>query len=982
MMNSGTITPARKLQKPVTSIFRLIIVPLVLVMVALATAVTWLTYANGRDAVDRLVYARMNDATQRAEQFIESLVRESHLVTQILAQSVISGELDPSDHAGLEPVLFRLTSLSARAPYIYAADPNGGFIGINRSNFNQIMLLQQIAGDPLRHIWLIQTPGDRSKPQPKLTQPYDSRTRPWYWLAAISDTPVWTPVYSSIRTGASILTLAVPARRIGGDLRGVIAMNLPIQNLESLLMRLDLTPGARLFLLERDGGFVAGTGDGKEIRPRLGDATQPGPEARRFTSELADTMARESARHLLAAGDRLNSGHTAVVAIDGREVFVSGKRLSRADAPDWIIGVAIPRSAFMRDVMAALARGVGLAILALVVAVGLGIFTVRRVTRDIRALRLAAESVSKGEWETRLPLERKDELGVLAHSFDTMRAEVRSSLQTIQDQNVKLEQLNLELEDKVSQRTAELRRQATELAHKNEQLEDAVRLREEVDRIARHDLRTPINSIVAVPRLLREGRALSREEEELLGVVEQSGYRILNMVNLSLDLYRMEQGTYRFRPQAVNLVELVDRVAQDVRNHAAAKNVEIRIRANGKPAATGERVFAWAEELLCYSILANLLKNALEAAPDGEAITVSIDSEQMVMVRIHNAGAVPQAIRDSFFEKYATAGKAGGSGLGTYSARIMARVQDGELEMHTSDEHGTTLTLRLHKLPSGVAPPAPRTTTATTASSTGADLPALRVLVADDDEYNLLVMRRYLPSPPITLETVVNGRAAVDAATANPPDVIFVDIDMPVMGGLEAAANIRAKQKSAARPPCAIIAFSSYDEDRGRMRALAAGCDYYLSKPVSRETIHGVLRSWAESARFPETVAAPSTAAANSQNDAAEDVVTIDPDLKSALPGFMESRMAAIDEMAQALESGDREAVRRLSHRLAGSFGLYGFKWAAHATRHIEHEAPSAAPDELRTGIAALRNYLLGVRIRFGEEVEQPPTEKPKPATL
>jgi len=100
------------------------------------------------------------------------------------------------------------------------------------------------------------------------------------------------------------------------------------------------------------------------------------------------------------------------------------------------------------------------------------------------------------------------------------------------------------------------------------------------------------------------------------------------------------------------------------------------------------------------------------------------------------------------------------------------------------------------------------------------------------------------------------------------------------------------------------------------------------------------------------------------------------------LPGFMESRKAVIDEMAQALESGDREAVRRLSHRLAGSFGLYGFKWAAQATRRIEQGAQSAAPDELRAGIAAVRNYLLGVRIRCGVEVEQLTTEKHKPATL
>src|SRR5262249_4542477 len=130
----------------------------------------------------------------------------------------------------------------------------------------------------------------------------------------------------------------------------------------------------------------------------------------------------------------------------------------------------------------------------------------------------------------------------------------------------------------------------------------------------------------------------------------------------------------------------------DIQPHAAAKRVTARI-----VEASGEApIYAWAEELLCYSLLANLLKNAVEASSEGATVAVTFGRQlEGVLIDIHNDGAVPAAIRDRFFEKYATVGKAGGTGLGTYSARLMARVQAGDITMKSSDDEGTTLSVWL-----------------------------------------------------------------------------------------------------------------------------------------------------------------------------------------------------------------------------------------------------------------------------------------------
>jgi signal transduction histidine kinase len=121
----------------------------------------------------------------------------------------------------------------------------------------------------------------------------------------------------------------------------------------------------------------------------------------------------------------------------------------------------------------------------------------------------------------------------------------------------------------------------------DEALRASVRLREEVERMSRHDLKTPLNSVIAVSRLLRQSATLSREDEELLSIVERAGYRILSMVNLSLDIFRMEQGTYQFRAQAVDLSEVARKVAADLESQAASKDVVINLKQSGH--ATGAR---------------------------------------------------------------------------------------------------------------------------------------------------------------------------------------------------------------------------------------------------------------------------------------------------------------------------------------------------------------------------------------------------------
>jgi len=280
---------------------------------------------------------------------------------------------------------------------------------------------------------------------------------------------------------------------------------------------------------------------------------------------------------------------------------------------------------------------------------------------------------------------------------------------------------------------------------------------------------------------------------------------------------------YDFRPQPVDLAAVAHRVAVDLESQAASKSVTVEVRAGNSSSAYGE-------ELLCYSMLANLVKNAIEASPDGGVVAVILLADGSdLLIHVHNAGEVPEPLRQRFFEKYATAGKSGGLGLGAYSARLMARVQQGEIAMRSSEEEGTTVTVRL-----GLATKlarAPDTPPATR-----------RVLVVDDDEFNRAVLKRSLPNPPFDVEELVNGRAAIDAARRAWPEAVLLDLEMPVMDGYEAAKRLREMERAEGRARCTIVAISSNDDQAIVQRALAAGCDHYMTKPAERTALLQLLK--------------------------------------------------------------------------------------------------------------------------------------------
>lgn len=220
------------------------------------------------------------------------------------------------------------------------------------------------------------------------------------------------------------------------------------------------------------------------------------------------------------------------------------------------------------------------------------------------------------------------------------------------------------------------------------------KLKEDVERITRHDLKAPLAGVLGLIQGVIAAGGLPRAILNQLNMAEEATLLTLSMINLSSELLKIETGKFVLEPKPVALIKVLLRITEIARKTFSVKKLTIMV--NTPADIDDSSLDALGEEVFCYSLFENLLKNACEAAPEGSIVEITVHDGDPRRVTITNKGVVPTQIRERFFEKFVTAGKQGGTGLGTYSARLLVEAQKGNIAMDTSDEMGsTTITVTL-----------------------------------------------------------------------------------------------------------------------------------------------------------------------------------------------------------------------------------------------------------------------------------------------
>jgi len=358
-----------------------------------------------------------------------------------------------------------------------------------------------------------------------------------------------------------------------------------------------------------------------------------------------------------------------------------------------------------------------------------------------------------------------------------------------------------------------------------------------------HELRTPLNGVLGFIEILADTH-LDREQREHLKTIEASGRHLLSIVNDILDFFSIEKGSLRIEAAMISTPALIETCCEITRQSTADKGLAFRCEiAPGVP----ETIVGDARRI--RQILLNLLGNAAKFTVRGSVnlhIAPTLDGTRELLkfsVEDTGPGIAPDTLPNLFkpFTQAETSLHRSfeGTGLGLAISLRLAEGMGGTIEVDSTPGKGSTFAFLLPL--DVVASPA----AAGSAPAASLPLPAIPsgqnlVLVVEDDRVNAMLAENILKKIGMQVEFAANGRKAVEAFSPGKYFAIFMDMQMPVMDGLEAAAKIRGIESATDRR-VPIIALTANVMPGDRDRCLAAGMDDFLTKPFNRDQIAAII---------------------------------------------------------------------------------------------------------------------------------------------
>lgn len=384
----------------------------------------------------------------------------------------------------------------------------------------------------------------------------------------------------------------------------------------------------------------------------------------------------------------------------------------------------------------------------------------------------------------------------------------------------------------------ELSKHLEKIRQINSELEKAKEKAEESDRLKSaflanmsHEIRTPMNGVLGFAQILKNPNLENAEKLEYISIIEKSGERLMNTINDLIDISKIEAGQALVRTGEVNLNQLLDDLYSFFKVEAVQKNISLRIDSQAPDDVAN--ILTDKEKL--YSILSNLIKNALKFTEQGGVeFGYSIKSGFLRFhVKDSGCGIAPER-HEAVFDRFVHADlnitrPYEGSGLGLPISKAYAEMLGGEIWLKSAEGEGSTF---FFTIPHNVKEIA-RAKTDVKFDTQEIDASALTILIAEDDKIAETLLTKILKTNGANLLYARNGEQAVRLCRENPQiDLVMMDVKMPIMDGYEATREIRKFN-----PDVVIIAQTAYALQGDREKALDAGCDDYISKPIKPEIL-------------------------------------------------------------------------------------------------------------------------------------------------
>ncbi len=962
--SAASVASAGPMRRPMR-LRTLLTVPFVLLIVVPALVIAGTSLYTGLQAVDVLSRQLMNDISARVGQMAVHQLEEAAVTMRATfpnADDSHNASLDVfTDNEKLERKLFELTAGTRTTGYLYFARENGSFVGVDRgrpgARAAATVRLQEPGGKP-RQIFTARGPADRTHLLETEARVYDARERPWYKLAKSAQRLVWAPVYVSFASRALVTTVAQPVVTPSGSLFGVLAADVELSELSAFMKSVRVSDNGVAFILDRDGMLVATSTPDQPFRSE--DGVQKRVAARDSPNELV----RAAAQWWRAPG-RLNSDVPviALIASTGEKVDVASRRVSGIDGIDWDIVVAIPRSDFTAPIVKSAISMFFVILAALLGALLLGLWVLRRVTRDVDQLVDVTREISADGLPTHLPVTTLAETGVLGKAFGEMVDRLRQSLDTIRTQNDNFAALNASLEDRVERRTVQLAEQnltLTEEIVRRQRLERDLRTTSQAAQkatedkarflaILSHELRTPLQAVVGASHLLAAGE-IGHTRADAVETLDAASKSLLTLIDGVLSYSRLEAGVVTPVLQTFSLRECLDDAVRVARaaQHKSEISLSIQIDSDVPP-------ILHTDEGMLRQVLINLLVNALKFTVEGEVridvhvISTARDGDPVRLdFKVTDTGpGVDLPTQYRLFQPFQQGrnpdGQDGvGSGLGLVICALLVRALGGDIEMHSELGKGTCMSFFILSQAAQRSVAEPLLVAEGAISPTAAQTPspqqALRVMVVEDNDVNRELLTIMLGQLGHTVVGVADGEAAIEAAAAGTGsqfDVVLMDLNLPRIGGIEATRRIFQGYAGHGEPPL-IVALTASVSDADRELCAAAGMTGFLTKPATVFSLDTALRNAIKTRELSAKAELDYLLDQTTLNSLRElEKRAAEPFLSRLLDRFLNGLPDDVARVKTAFLNDDLEATEAAAHALAGAAAAVGAGALERAARRM-----------------------------------------------